>query len=77
MAPINEDEEEIYPIGTTIQKRFKQHNHVGKVIRFDDTNNWYTIEYQDGDWEEMSPKEVKQYKCTVDLTALENVHRLT
>ena len=35
MAPIIE--EEIYPIGTTIQKRFNQYNHVGKVIRFDDT----------------------------------------
>ena len=47
------------------------------MIKFDDINNWYTIEYQDGDWKEMSPKEIKQYKCTVNLAGLDNVRHLT
>ena len=52
-------------------------NHLGKIIKFDDIDNWYTIKYQDGDWEEMSPKEVKQYKCTINLAGLNSVRRLT
>ena len=66
LAPINE-ENKIYPIGTTIKNKFNQFNHVGRIIKFGDINKWYTIEYYDGDWEEISPKEVKQYKCTINL----------
>ena len=76
MAQINE-ETEIYLIGTTIRKKFNNFNHVGQVIKYDEANEWYTIEYRDGDWEEMSQQEVERYKSTVDLSALDNVRRLT
>ena len=76
MAPINE-ECRIYPLETTIQKKFNRFNHIGKIIKYDKENEWYTIEYQDGDWEEMSPREVSKYKCTVDMSTIDNVRRLT
>ena len=47
MAPINK-ETQIYPIGTTIRKKFNNFNHFGQVIKYDEENEWYTIEYQDG-----------------------------
>ena len=58
-APINKGEEEMYLIGTTIRKKFNQFNHIGKNIKFDDIKNWYTIEYQDGDWKEIWLVELK------------------
>ena len=76
MAPINE-EIEIYSIGTTIRKKFNNFNHVGQVIKYNKENEWYTIEYRDGDWEEMGQQEVEQYKSIVDLSTLDNVQRLT
>ena len=76
MAPINE-EMGIYPIGTTIRNKFNWFNHIGKIIKYNEEHEWYTIEYQDGDWEEMSSDEVTKYQCTVDMLALDNVRRLT
>ena len=76
MAQINE-EIRIYPIGTTVQKKFNRFNHIGKIIKYDEEHEWYTIEYQDGDWEEMSNDEVTKYQCTVDMLAIDNVRRLT
>ena len=76
MAPINE-ESRIYPLGTTIRKKFNRFNHIGKIIKYDKENEWYTIEYQDGDWEEMSPKEVSKHQCIVDMSTINTVRRLT
>ena len=60
MAPINE-KIRIYLIGTTVRKKFNWFNHIGKIIKYDKEYEWYTIEYQDGDWEEMSNDEVTKY----------------
>ena len=76
MALINE-EREVYPIGTTVRKKFNQFTHIERIIKYDEDQEWYTIEYQDGNWEEMSTKEVLKYKCTVDMSTIDNVRRLT
>ena len=76
MAPINE-ESRIYPLGTTIRKKFNRFNHIGKIIKYDEENEWYTVECQDGDWEKMSQQEVSKYQCTVDISAIDNVRRFT
>ena len=59
MAPINE-EREIYPIGTTVRKKFNRFTHIGRIIKYDEDEEWYTIEYQDGDWEQMNANECKR-----------------
>ena len=76
MAPISE-EQEVFPLGTTVRKKFNRFTHIGKIIKYDKDQGWYTIEYQDGDWEEMNAKEVSKYKCTVDVFTIDNVCRLT
>ena len=76
MTPINE-ERQIYPIGTTVRKKFNRFNHIGRIIKYNKEHEWYTIDYQDGDWEEMSSNEVTKYQCTVDMLELDNVRRLT
>ena len=60
MAPINE-ERRIYPLGTTVRKKSNRFNHIGKIIKYDEDKEWYTIEHQEGDWEEMSIKELSKY----------------
>ena len=35
------------------------------------------VYFQDGDLEEMIPKEVSKYQCTVDMSTIDNVRRLT
>ena len=37
IAPVNE-EEEVYTIGTTVQKKFNQLSHVGQIIKYNDDN---------------------------------------
>ena len=76
MAPISE-EQEVFPLGTTVRKKFNRFTHIGRIIKYDEEKEWYTIEYQDGDWEEMNAKEVSRYKCTVDMSTIDNVRRLT
>ena len=76
MAPINE-ERRMYPLGTTIWKKFNKFNHIRKIIKYNEDKEWYSIEYQDCDWEEMSAKEVSKYQCSVDMSAINNVRRLT
>ena len=76
MTPINE-EIRIYPIDTTICKKFNRFNYISKIIKYDKGKKWYTIEYQDGNWEEMSQDEITKHQYTIDIPALENVRRPT
>ena len=52
----------MYDIGTIIRKRFPNKKHYkGEVTDYDPTNRYYKIRYLDGDTEEYTPQEMKQY----------------
>ena len=44
-------------------KKFGNHKHRGTVSRYDDENELYWIDYDNGDSKEMSWKQVQKYKC--------------
>ena len=46
-----------------VRKKFGNHNHRGTVGRYDDENELYWIEYDNGNSEEMIWKQVQNYKC--------------
>ena len=46
-----------------VRKKFGNHNYRGTVSRYDDENELYWIDYDNGDSEEMSWKQVQKYKC--------------
>ena len=46
-----------------VKKKFGNHNHRGTVSRYDDENELYWIDHDNGDSEEMSWKQVQKYKC--------------
>ena len=56
-------EQTVHPINTMVRKQFGNHNHRGTVSRYDYENELYWIDYDNGDSEEMSWKQVHNYKC--------------
>ena len=51
-----------YDIGTIIRKRFSNRKYYeGEVTDYDPINQLYQIQYLDGDAEEFTPAEMKQY----------------
>ena len=52
----------IHQNGTIIRKRFNKTWYKGEVTKYDPQADFYTIKYTDGDTEEMTYGEVKQYK---------------
>ena len=46
-----------------VRKKFGNHNQRGTISRYDDENELYWIDYDNGDSEEMSWKQVQKYKC--------------
>jgi hypothetical protein len=61
---IEQDEETEFPMGTVIKKKFGKHIHTGKITRYDPKEELYWIEYEDGDHEEMTYRQVQIYKRT-------------
>ena len=52
----------MYDIGTLIRKRFpNKKEYEGEVVNYDPTNQYYRIKYLDGDTEDFTPQEMKQY----------------
>ena len=52
----------IYPTGTIIMKKFGKGIHRGEVKRYDKDRKYYWIDYNNGDSEEMTQKQLKQFK---------------
>ena len=51
-----------YDIGTIIQKRFPNYKYYkGEITNYDPINKWYKLQYIDGDYEEFTLAEVKQF----------------
>ena len=46
-----------------VSKKLGNHNHRATIIRYDDENELYWIDYDNGDSEEMIWKRVQKYKC--------------
>ena len=61
-------EDEIFPNGTVVQKKFGKHIYRGTITGFVDDEEIYYIDYEDGDYQTMTHQEVKKHKCdnTVD-----------
>jgi hypothetical protein len=71
--------EEILPhtVGTTIVgKIFKKGTLNGKITSYDKDRQYYIIEYEDGDSEELRHKTVERYIITAE-TAIDQLQRLT
>jgi hypothetical protein len=54
------------PPGTTIRKSFKKGTLNGKISSYDKEREYYMIEYEDGDSEELRHKTVERYIITAD-----------
>jgi hypothetical protein len=52
--------------GTTIRKAFKRGALNGKITSYDKEREYYMIEYEDGDSEELRHKTLKGYIITAD-----------
>jgi hypothetical protein len=59
--------------GTKIKKKFGKNIFTGTVTAYNSKAQLYYVEYSDGDSEEMIAKEVQQYKCTTNHTAVERL----
>ena len=63
----NQNKEQKYPIGTTIYKMFEDPDtggmkeYAGKVVEYDASSLLYSIEYEDGDVEDMNEEEVRDH----------------
>jgi hypothetical protein len=54
------EENEIFPTSTEIMKKFKGNKiYRGQVTSHDEETDLYSIDYTDGDWEEMNRKQVQ------------------
>ena len=52
LATIEEKgEQTVHPINTIVRNKFGNHNHRGTVSRYDDENELYCIDYDNGDSE--------------------------
>jgi hypothetical protein len=52
----------VYTNGTIVRRKFSTGYHEGEIVLYDPKEKYYKIEYQDGDTEEMTYMEVKQYR---------------
>jgi hypothetical protein len=52
----------VYTNGTIVRRKFSTGYHEGEIILYDSKEKYYKIKYQDGDTEEMTYMEVKQYR---------------
>ncbi|OEU07084.1 hypothetical protein FRACYDRAFT_251965 [Fragilariopsis cylindrus CCMP1102] len=70
--------EEIVPhtVGTRIRKSFKKTNHNGIISSYDKDREYYMIEYDDGDSEELRHKTVEKHIITAN-TEIDQLKRLT
>jgi hypothetical protein len=59
--------------GTKIKKKFGKNIFTDTVTAYDDKAKLYYVDYADGNSEEMTAKEVQQYKCTTNHTAVEKL----
>ena len=55
----------VYVNGTIVRRKFSSGFHEGEIIIYDPIEKFYKVEYQDGDTEELSYMEVKQYRKKV------------
>ena len=53
-----------YPIGTIVKKQFGSQFYEGEIVSYDPKNEYFKIRYRDGDIEELTPAEVRQYRKT-------------
>ena len=51
----------IYHVGTIVRKRFRDGVFEGEILHYDPRAKFYKIRYTDGDTEELTYDEVKQY----------------
>ena len=51
-------------IGETVVKYFNDESFIGTVISYDPKDKYYLIEYEDGDTEEFTEKQLKKYLLT-------------
>ena len=65
MKPILE-EKLTHPLGTIIRKKFKKGTLNGKISSYDKEREYYMIEYEDGDSEELRHKSVERYTTTIN-----------
>jgi hypothetical protein len=65
-----------FTTGTTIRKSFKKGTLNGKIASYDKEREYYMIEYEDGDSEELRHKTVERYINKAD-TAIDQLKRLT
>jgi hypothetical protein len=75
LKPILEEKTTI-PVGTIIRKKFKKGTLNGKISSYDKEREYYMIEYEDGDSEELRHKSVERYIVTAD-TKIDQLQRLT
>jgi hypothetical protein len=65
LKPILE-EKTTHPLETIIQKKFKKGTLNGKITSYDKVREYYMVEYEDGDSEELRHKSVERYIVTAD-----------
>jgi hypothetical protein len=63
-------------VGTTIRKTFKKNTLNGKITAYDEEREYYMVEYEDGDSEELRHRTVQKYIVTAD-TEIDQLQRLT
>jgi hypothetical protein len=66
----------LFTTGTTIRKAFKKGTLNGKITSYDKEREYYMVEYEDGESEELRHKTVERYIITAD-TAIDQLKRLT
>jgi hypothetical protein len=70
------EEKTTLPLGSIIRKKFKKGTLNGKITSYDKEREYYMVEYEDGDSEELRHKSVERYIVTVD-TKIDQLKRLT
>jgi hypothetical protein len=70
-----------HTVGTIIRKSFKKNKKFkntlnGKITSYDKEREYYMVEYEDGDSEELRHKTVERYIVTAD-TAIDQLQKLT
>jgi hypothetical protein len=75
LKPILEEKTTL-SLGTIIRKKFKKGTLNGKISSYDKEREYYMIEYEDEDSEELQHKSVERYIVTAD-TKIDQLQRLT
>ena len=57
------DELKQHPIGSIVRKKFGKSIHRGEITKYDNERKFYWIDYDNGDSEEMTHRQVDRYKC--------------